>query len=396
MLLKAIPLTVFNPNYQMNHYVNPDVLNPVPPQAWRNQLGSATQWKNANLDFLVTIEFATEFTVSFHADDVLNTSLDVINCIVSPLQGGHQNFEQHNDCFYDILHSSISHRLFGDPIAIRPCTAADFTDIPIPKKKIVVSRALLDQIRVILWHYIQMEASKAQDPQLPVNRQLPARDRKRDDTMSFATPVHYAAFFGLDLVVKELHRHGASITYFSEESRYGSPLIAAIWGISERRAATDQKRILEMLIRLDKTRKSLTTPGNAGHLGKVVPLNAAVKLYTNYRRRVGLGSEDLKETISFLLNEEPAVDPVTRVIIRAHSELSRYFASATKPMFTKSLSAFASSAPITIPSPRSFQSSGGCGNASIGGFGNTNINGLMPSGYGPGGPRIIQTLEERF
>ncbi|KAI3323872.1 hypothetical protein HD806DRAFT_522416 [Xylariaceae sp. AK1471] len=394
LLLTVIPLSVFSPEYRMTSNDKFNVLSLDPPQSLQHRLGSAAEWKNANLNFLITIEFAAEYTVSFHAYDILNRSMDVMNCIISPLNGANQSFEQQCNRFHNILQSSPISRSFADPITIRQCTVADFNDIPIPKKNISVPSELLDQIRVVLWHYIQTEAIKAQDPELSINRQAPTPDGKQDDAMSFATPIHYAAFFGLDLVVEALHRYGADITHFSEESRYGSPLIAAIWGISKRRSGMDH--IIESILKLDKTRKNMVTPANAGHLGKVTPLNAAVKLYTSYRRRTGLGSEDLRETIFLLIDEESVVDLGTRVIIRANPELGRYFATVTKPTFTASASGLGSSAAIAITSPRSLRSLGSRGNASIAGFGNTNISGLMPYGHGPGGPRIIQTLEERF
>jgi hypothetical protein len=106
-------------------------------------------------------------------------------------------------------------------------------------------------------------------------------NEKETSSMSFATPVHYAAFFGLNLVIEGMHRYGADITHLSEESCYGSALIAAIWGISKGRSATDGITIIETLVKLDGTRKCMTTPVNAGHIGKVTLLNTTVKLYAN-------------------------------------------------------------------------------------------------------------------
>ncbi|KAI8634401.1 hypothetical protein F5Y19DRAFT_210212 [Xylariaceae sp. FL1651] len=398
LLLIVTPLSIFSSDYHAPLEESFDYRMFDPYEMPRHRLRSAPEWINADVNLLVTLELTKKYTVSFHADDILKGTKNSISAIISQCKGPHQHLEQQYNWFRDILHSSSSSRPFGNLITLHPCTWADFAKGPKPKKKIMILDALLNQIRVVLWHFIQMNTTE--DLNLCVSVSRKTMDWKQDDTLSFATPVHYAAFFGLDLVIEELHRYGADIAHFSEESRYGSPLIAAIWGISERRSAMDENAVIQTLVKLDKTRKSMITSGNAGHLGKVTPLNAAVKLYTSYRRRIGLGSEDLMEVISFLLDEGAVVDPGTRAIVRANPELGRYFATTTKPMFTSSVSSFASSAPIKIPSPRSLRSPSGRGNATIGGFGNTNISGLMPYGPivpgGPGGHRIIQTVEERF
>ncbi|KAI1145251.1 hypothetical protein F4825DRAFT_444394 [Nemania diffusa] len=357
------------------------------------------EWKNANIDFLITLEITAEYSVSFHAANILNHWDGLIDYIVDPAKQSVPSFEESGVWFDNALRSYSASRTISNLITIRPCALVNFLEVPIPKRRLRVDPSLLDQISIVIWHYIQMETSQTPNLSSSDEQKANTLGTQQDSTMSFSTPVQYAAFFGLDLVIRQLHRHGADVAYFSEESRYGSPLIAAIWGISEKRSTSDENVLIRTLALLDKTERSIVTPGNAGHLGKVTPLNAAVKLYTSYRRRIGLGSEELLEAIACLLELGAEVDQSTRVIVRSNPKLGRYFASTTKPTLPASHAGFGSSAPIDIPSPASLRSIGRRGNASIGGFGNTRISGLTPYGQGPpgrGGARITQTLEERF
>lgn len=373
MLLLVIPLRIFSPPPE-NRIIQAagcegEVLGVTPLL----QLDHTERWRwkttRADLDFLISVDFAPGYSVSFHARQMLKSQLGVVDCIAgSPGttvmrkdNGGHSNW------FELFLDDPLGMRTVNNPIRLRRCRESDFSELPLTKVGVQVRPSLLNQIKVVLWHYIQLEATRvaAYTPNADDRNQVEAAD------LQFATPMHYAAFNGLDSVVEQLDRFGANLDYVSPESRYGSSLMAAIFGLSEGRyGSTGRISTIETLIRLDKTRKVLDTPANAGSLGKMVtPIQAAVRLYTAYKKRTGLDSEDLSEMIRFFVNEGAQVDAKVRAAAESIVGLKRYFSDAPyRTALSSWASQFASTPPIPIP--KSFSDvSRRPGNFTIGGLG---------------------------
>lgn len=377
LLLSAIPLSIFSSEEEIGE-----------PEAdpFKSLLRNPEEWYRHDLDFLVSIEFSPGYSVSFHAGQMLKTRLGNVLCIVDCPKGKCQPRKtgEQNDWIQLLLKSSSSIEAFENPVRFSRCRSSDFNEVPIPKRELYIKQSFLNQIKVVLWHCIQMET--ARDPEATHE----GSSQNDNNELRFVTPLHYAAFNGLDTVIVELHKCGANVKYVSKESCYGTPLIAAIWGLNERRYATLKNTAIETLLRLDRTRQSVDLPGNSAHLGTVTPLNAAVKLYTGYRRRVGIGSEDLMEVIRLFIDEGAQIDPATRAIARSSPELRRYFADTSRTIFSSWASQYSPTLPIPIPSPRNFSKSPGDPlNASIADLG---PSGTMSSRA----PRLVQTVDERF
>ncbi|KAI1120568.1 hypothetical protein F5Y10DRAFT_258137 [Nemania abortiva] len=54
-----------------------------------------------------------------------------------------------------------------------------------------------------MWYYIQMEIFGTSDVSSSDDRKATTLEPQQANTMSFATPVRYVAFFGLDLVIEK-------------------------------------------------------------------------------------------------------------------------------------------------------------------------------------------------
>lgn len=371
LLLSAIPLELFSSEWKETRESDTD--------PFRSLLRNPGEWQRHDLDFLVSVDFAPGYSVSIHAGQMLNTLLGNALCIVcSPKDKcSFGKIKDQNDWIQLFSESPSGTKLFETPIRFRRCSASDFNDMPVPKREVYINQSLLNQIKIVLWNCIQLETAKG--PELNHGES----DKNDSNQLRFATPLHYAAFNGLDMVIKELHECGANVNYVSKKSHHGTPLIAAIQGVSERRCATLKNTTVQVLLHLGA---SLSLLGNAGNLGIVTPLNAAVKLYTGYRRQIGLEPEDLMEVIHFFVEEGAHIDPATRAIARSSSELRRLFSETSRSMFSSWASQYSSTPPIPIPSPRNFpRSPRDPVNASIAGLRPPEIMSLTH-------PRLVQTF----
>lgn len=317
---------------------------------------------------------------------MLRTQQGNVLCIIEcpEDESGSRTIAEQTNWIQLLLESPSSMDTFENPVRFRHCWSSDFNQLPGIRRELHIKQSLLNQMKIVLWHCIQMETPRDQD-------KTHGESIQNDNyELRFATPLHYGSFYGLDMVVERLYECGANIKHVSKESRYGTPLIAAVWGLNDRRYVTWRNTTIETLLRLDQSRQSIDLPGNSDHLGTVTPLNAAVKLYTGYWRRVGLGSEDLMAVIRLFVNEEAQIDPATRAIARSNPGLRRYFVDTSRAVFSSWASQYSSTLPIPIPSRRN--SSKPPGNPS-----NATIAGLRSSGrMSSKDTRLIQTVDDRF
>ncbi|KAK3989429.1 hypothetical protein QBC44DRAFT_396304 [Cladorrhinum sp. PSN332] len=412
VLLLIIPFEVFSPRLETNIVQKTEFGGGNFGLTSLFQIDHAERWRwespRADLDFLVTISFSPGHSISFHARQMLGSKLGVVTCIAGSPDAGvirqspnkaaqrslhdakqasrisaiREGIQAQVDWFDLFLKDPSGVQVFKNPVRLRKCLESDFSQVPLPKVNVQVRVDLLSQIKVVLWHYIQLEGGRAAGPTAVTDR-----DQMEPAELQFATPIHYAAFNGLDLIVEQLHRYGADLNYVSQESRYGSPLMAAIFGLSERKYALAKTRMIETLVRLDTTRKAIDTPANAGSFGEpLTPIHVAVKLHTAYKQRTGLDSEDLAEVIRFLVNEGALVDSTVRSMAKSISGLKRYFLDTPcRNAISSWASELASTPPMPIP-PRTLPASRP-GNFTIGGLGP-----LRSTRGGPPGPRI-QTFD---
>lgn len=345
---------------------------------------------HADLDFLISIDFAPGHSVSFHARQMLNSRLGEIVCIadsvievrddkkktIGELSGWVERFLDH----------SSGVQAFKSSTHLCRCWESDFSKMPVHKVLVQVRPALLNQMKVVLWHYIQLEVIKQ-----TANISRLSQDVIEKAELQFASPTHYAAFNGLDYIVEELHRFGANLNYVAPESRYGTPLMAAIFGLSERRYTSHRMGAIKTLIRLDTTRRALNTTANEGPLGTATPIHAAIQLYTAYRKRTGLESEDLLQIIRFFLDQGAQVDPAVRAMAQSSTgELRKYFSDAPcRTALSSWATQFASTPPIPIQSPRQSRDSRNVTIGALGPMGVTRVASAARRG------RMVQTVDER-
>jgi len=218
-------------------------------------------------------------------------------------------------------------RRFGDPISDEDKRTWD-PKLPCDIKEVYADRVLLDELRVVIWHYTRLgwDAERAH--------------------LQLASPIHYAAFFGLSAIIEKLCDHGADVNHVSAESEYGTPLLAAIWGLSTREYATINNCAIKTLVRRGAR---VDTAANASYLGVRTPLAAAVRLHAGYRKRAGVDSGDLTEAIRTLIDGGARIDPATRAMASASPHLRRYFTERSWADFSSYAASMAATPPIPIP-----------------------------------------------
>ncbi|KFY40830.1 hypothetical protein V495_05241 [Pseudogymnoascus sp. VKM F-4514 (FW-929)] len=222
--------------------------------------------------------------------------------------------------------------------------------LPFTTRTFVPVYELLQDIRVLTRHYLQL---KGWDHVKRCVRNGYSQDRLKQDVSkpTFASPLHHAAFYGLNILIGLLCECGANVNYVSKEAPYGTPLLAAIWGVE---ILDDGSLGIKTIYELFRRRADANLPGNGGSLGVITPLNAAVKLYVGYEKRVGLPPYNMKSVIEILLEEGAQVDPATRSIARSSSVLRKFFSNGdfSSNHISRSLSPFSSTPPMTIPHSR--------------------------------------------
>ncbi|KAF5616056.1 ankyrin repeat-containing protein [Fusarium sp. NRRL 25303] len=321
-------------------------------EALQVPLSSFGEWKKQDLEYIVSVEFAPGYLVSFHAGKILRARVAQITCKVrfpdEVFQQEQIEVEENNDWIRAFLNSSGA-GTFDNPIHFRRSPSSGLDGISGHKKDVLVKTSLFTQIQIVLWHYIQTQKEYLKHSGM-TSRQL--SHKVTDERMDFPTPLHYAAFHGLDEVIEVLHEYGASLRSISNDSPLGTPLLAAIWGLSEKRYVTPRIAAIETLIRLDSTKGTIEMSATCASLGNVTPLDAAVRLYTGYRRRVGLESDELREVILLLLEEAAMVDAATRAIARSSRKLRSHFDDSSRAMFSSWVSQLPGSLPIPITSQK--------------------------------------------
>ncbi|KAG4264789.1 hypothetical protein FPRO03_00073 [Fusarium proliferatum] len=354
-------------------------------EALQVPLPSFWEWKKQDLEYIVSVEFVPGYLVSFHAGKILRARVAQITCKVrfpdEVFQQEQIEVEENNDWIRAFLNSSGA-GTFDNPIHFRRSTSSGLDGISGHKKDILVKISLFTQIQIVLWHYIQTQKEYLKHSGM-TSRQL--SHKVTDERMDFPTPLHYAAFHGLDEVIEVLHEYGANLRSISNDSPLGTPLLAAIWGLSEKRYVTPRITAIETLIRLDSTKGTIEMSATCASLGNVTPLDAAVRLYTGYRRRVGLESDDLREVILLLLEEAAMVDAATRAIARSSRKLRSHFDDSSRAMFSSWVSQLPGSLPIPITSQKLARNPV---NATIGGL-RGNVT------YSTRGTRLVQTVDDR-
>lgn len=322
-------------------------------------------WKHheSDMDFLITIEFAPGYLVSYHTRQILEGNQAHIKCLVATPQ------ECNDTMLIDGCQGWIDRlgtsprcvQTFQNPASLRRCLPAEFGNLPGERKYIHLRQVMVDQIKIIIWCCIRLELDKLESP----------KSSQNSERMRLATPLHFAAFNGLEDVVVSLEMYGADLTYSLKNSPYSTPLIAGIWGINEQRHIRSRHdNTIATLLRLDKTHKTLEVRGTSGYLGVTTPLNTAVKLYTGFMKHAGMGPYELRGVIEMLVGDGAHIDPATRAIARTSYELRRYFTDISITEFSSWVSQYSTSAPIPIPSPRTLERpQAGPANATISGFG---------------------------
>ncbi|CVK84517.1 uncharacterized protein FPRN_01986 [Fusarium proliferatum] len=354
-------------------------------EALQVPLPSFGEWKKQDLEYIVSVEFAPGYLVSFHAGKILRARVAQITCKVrfpdEVFQQEQIEVEENNDWIRAFLNSSGA-GTFDNPIHFRRSPPSGLDGISGHKKDVSVKTSLFTQIQIVLWHYIQTQKEYLKHSGM-TSRQL--SHKATDERMDFPTPLHYAAFHGLDEVIEVLHEYGANLRSISNDSPLGTPLLAAIWGLSEKRYVTPRIAAIETLIRLDSTKGTIEMSATCASLGNVTPLDAAVRLYTGYRRRVGLESDELREVILLLLEEAAMVDAATRAIARSSRKLRSHFDDSSRAMFSSWVSQLPGSLPIPITSQKLARNPV---NATIGGL-RGNVT------YSTRGTRLVQTVDDR-
>ncbi|KAF5982742.1 gpi inositol-deacylase pgap1-like [Fusarium bulbicola] len=345
LFLSVIPLSIFTPQ-------NVEILD-LTSEVLQVPLSGFGEWKKQDLDFIVSAKFSPGYLVSFHVGKILTSKVARITCKVdcpdAVFQQEQIEIGENNDWIRAFLDPTTGIATFYNPIDFRRSPSAGHGGITGHKKDIMIKPSLFTQIQTVLWHYIQTRKEFAKLSGL-THRQI--SHKAMVERMDFATPLHYAAFHGLDEVIEALHEFGANLRYISNDSSLGTPLLAAIWGLSEKRYVTPRIAAIETLILLDSTKGTIGMSATCVSLGNVTPLDATVRLYTGYRRRVGLESDELREVILLLLEEAAMVDAATRAIARSSRTLRSHFDDSSRAMFSSWMSQLPGSMPIPITSHR--------------------------------------------
>ncbi|KAL5347666.1 hypothetical protein ACLOAV_007075 [Pseudogymnoascus australis] len=255
----------------------------------------------------------------------------------------------------------------------------------------VPTYSVLQDIRVLTRHYLQF---KQWNDVKNCVRNGCGQDRLKHDVVkpTFASPLHHAAFYGLNILIKLLCECGANINYVSKEAPYGTPLLAAIWGLE----ILDEGSLgIETINELFRRRADANLSGNGGNLGVITPLNAAVKLYVAYEKRVGFAPSNMKSVIEILLEEGAQVDPATRAIARSSSVLRKFFSNGdfSSNQISRSLSStdqFSSTPRMTIPHSRHSTHAQVAPSATIGALSSWHLSGASVN------PRLALSTQDQY
>jgi hypothetical protein len=388
LLLSVIPFEIFCSQPIETRYLDQEA-----DEFGLRDMEEPQEWDRQDLEFLVSVEFAPGYLIFFHAGQFLNSQRGNIKCKIETRdRWSSHEADGRQDLIQAFLESSSSIAKFDNPVQFTRYEASGLHDIDGESREVKIRQPLFEQIQVVLWHCLLKQRRNINPAGIVSQR--PRRTGKHEE-MDLPTPLHYAAFSGLDEVVAALHKFGASLNHISKDSSFGTPLMAAIWGLSEKRYATIGNSTIDTLLGLDSTRSICNTRANCASLGEVTPLNAAVKLYTGYRRRLGLESDELREVILLLIDEEAVViDPVTRAIAQSSPMLRKHFIDNSRTMFSSWVSQNSpSSIPEFFPSRNvsaiSARPTRGPVSASIGGV-------LGPNPYSINDYRLAQTVDGRF
>lgn len=347
-------------------------------------------WENHNLDVLVCVEFGPGYSIGIHARHLLVANANAMTMRCKIIRPDDAPKEDSSVQWFHLYLKSPDSQEFGSNVTIIEYKYSSFLEEVSDVLDLDPEFPLLQQLKLLLKHTLQLN-----DPLVTelrehgcvssgIDRLLPGHGR-----VCFATPLHYAAFYGLTLLMQELHKSGADPNSISKESRYGTPLLAAIWGLHELRFGSVRIPTIKLLLDM---KASANQVGNGPNMGVMTPLNAAVTLFTGYNKRVGFGCDDMKWVISFLLEQGGQVDPATRTLANASSELQRHFrhdTAGTRELFgapvkeVLSGSPSASSLPMDIPARRGSYSSSF--HATIGNLGPIRTNQYLIN------PRLIQS-----
>lgn len=354
----------------------------------RGFFDGSEEWREHKLDILVSIEFGPGYFINVHARQLLVTGTNNMRCMIT-----RPDDARRNESWVQLhLNRSPKAQGFENTIELRKYNHSPFMEDGPDKVDLFPRRSLLQEIKVLVRHNLQLDSHFKEELRKSgcvnhgLDRFQPGHRRDR-----FATPMHYAAFYGLTLLIEELYKCGADMNNVSKESCYGTPLLAAIWGLDELGFNSIGINTIKTLLRF---RADPGLAGNGENLGIVTPLNAAVKLYTGYKRRVGFGSDNMKWVIELLLEEGAQADPATRTIARSSRELRRHFrnyASGSGPLFGSFSglsfgSPSTSTPPIDIPAARdSYRSSFG---ATVG------VLGPIYTSQSSTNHRFIQTVDD--
>jgi len=131
--------------------------------------------------------------------------------------------------------------------------------ISLPRAKLRLHRELFAQVNDLVRDFCRSVHTTRQNPQY--SEILVDEDRLADMSPAAAissgvwvTPMHYAAYCGLDLIAKDLHTDRAAHEHVRADSRFGSALMAAIWGAYEMPNLRPHDAVLSTLLGLDKTK----------------------------------------------------------------------------------------------------------------------------------------------
>ncbi|KAJ1323238.1 ankyrin repeat domain-containing protein 50 [Microdochium nivale] len=249
----------------------------------------------------------------------------------------------------------ISPQCYTDPVSINACSLREFRKLKAPRAQLLFAPRLLAQIKHVLYDYCRSRRERRLDERADTlakgTEHVSSAAATSSARYDWATPIQYAAYHGMSAVVEELHRRDGIRVVVEElhrqdgiravieelhrqeaviwlpwhdNARFGSALMAAIWGVYDNPNLQDDTAgvaAVRVLLKLNKNKWSLGILCNAGRLGHISPLLAAVKLFYNDRRRSGQRAERLLNVISILLGEGIAVDRTARVMMRCHPDL---------------------------------------------------------------------------
>ncbi|KAF5548234.1 hypothetical protein FMEXI_4798 [Fusarium mexicanum] len=178
IFLSVIPLSILTPQ-------NVEILD-LTSEVLQVPLSGFGEWKKQDLDFIVSAKFAPGYLVSFHVGKILTAKVSRITCKVdcpdAVFQQEQIEIGENNDWI----------RAFLDP------ATAGLEGITGHKKDIMIKPSLFTQIQIVLWHYIQTQKEFAKLSGL-THRQI--SHKVMVERMDLPTPLHYAAFHGLDEVI---------------------------------------------------------------------------------------------------------------------------------------------------------------------------------------------------